>query len=90
MRNTTTTILSVLVSGLILIVSRSNSDPTLEGLTGRLWLFPVYFVLVPLIFGLIIYISSKENRFKRALVSFGISAVVAIIVLLLFAVTQGD
>jgi len=82
MKYTSTIFLSAVVSGLLLFISRSNPDPTLEGLTGRLWILPVYFILAPLFFGLISFVSSKENRFKSALVTFVLSLVVAVIMLI--------
>jgi len=53
MKNITTIIVSLVVYVFILIISRSNPDPTLEGLTSRLWVLPVYFVVVPIIFGIV-------------------------------------
>jgi len=82
MKYTSTIFLSAVVSGLILIISRSHPDPTLEGLTGRLWIIPVYFVVVPLIFGLMSLVIGKENRWKKARNSTVISFLVAILMLI--------
>jgi len=87
MKNITTVTVSLVVSVLILTISRSNPDLTLEGLTGRLWLLPVYFVVVPIIFGIVGFLFNKENRFKKALISFGLSFITAIAVLIPFALT---
>jgi len=88
MKNITTIIVSLVVSVLILTISRINPDPTLEGLTGRLWLLPVYFVVVPIIFGIVGFLSNKENRFKKALISFGFSFITALVILIPFALTN--
>jgi len=87
MKNIITIIVSLVVYVLILTISRINPDPTLEGLTGRLWLLPVYFVVVPIIFGIVGFLSNKENRFKKALISFGLSFITALVVLIPFALT---
>ena len=89
MKNITTITASLVVFVLILTISRSNPDPTLEGLTGRLWLLPVYIVVVPIIFGIVSFLSNKENRFKKALISFGLSFITAIAVLIPFALMGG-
>jgi len=86
MKNVTIIISSLVVSSIILIISRSNPDPTLEGLTGRLWLLPVYFVVVPLVFGLLGFFTTEESRFKNGLIAFGLSFITALIVLIPFAI----
>ncbi len=86
MKNISIIISSTVVSGLILFISRSNPNHTLEGLTDRLWILPVYFIVVPLIFGLIGFVYNSENRIKKSLISFGISLLIAIIVAALFSV----
>ena len=87
MKNITTVTASLVVSVLILTISRSNPDPTLEGLTGQLWLLPVYFVVIPVLFGIVGFLSHKEKRFKKALISFGLSFLTALAVLIPFALT---
>jgi len=87
MKNITTVTASLVVCVLILTISRSNPDPTLEGLTGRLWLLPVYFVVIPVLFGIVGFLSHKEKRFKKALISFGLSFLTALAVLIPFALT---
>jgi len=90
MKYTSTIFLSAVVSGLLLFISRSNPDPTLEGLTERLWILPLYFVVVPLVFGLISLVISKENRWKRAINSTFISFLVVILMLIPVVFLQLD
>ena len=83
MKNILVIISSAIVSSLILFVSRSNPNPTLEGLIGGLWIIPTYFIGVPLLFGVITFAANKS--FKSALASVAISFTVAILVFIAFA-----
>lgn len=42
----------------------------------------VHFIIIPIIFGISGYVFSKENRFKQAFYSLGISLMVAIVIFL--------
>lgn len=85
-KNILTVVFSAVVSiAWLYFLARLPIFPACEGLacagTVLIILF-VQFIGIPVIFGILGFILSKENRFKQAFYSFGISLIVAIMVFL--------
>jgi NADH:ubiquinone oxidoreductase subunit 6 (subunit J) len=86
---------AVVVDVLFLFASRAyqpslSLQPSSVGFTSHLWVIPVYFILIPILLGVISFVRSRENRLKQALVSFGISLLVAIVIVIPFVLNEGE